>query len=503
MKILLFSTNTNNSNCPPIGLYLMKAYVEERIAEDKVDIKVLSFRSFNLLELLKFIIKNKPDVLGIGCYVWNISSVIPLCEMLKKRFPEMKVILGGPSISFNDKELTGMLQNGYVDFMIMGEGERAFYDVINGIINNDMGSILSIPGLMGKDADNKVYKNKLSANYKVNLDSLPNPYLLYNELQEEARQNGVVYMETSRGCPYNCMYCVSAQVEFSYKSMDIILNELKALNMLGLKNITVLDSTLNFNTMRTKQLLKKIIDEKWELSFTFEIKAECLDDELISLFWDCGLKFAEIGLQSSNENTLRIIKRYHDADKFSTNIRKLLKIGLNIVVDLIIGLPGESIKDWYNSLDYCYRLGNIKISSMVLKVFPNTLLSEVADNYGYKFDPLQMNKIVNSNTMSLQEINLAERISYIINAFWSCENNDYLVNYIRDACDQRYSGKFSLFFADLTDFIYRNKLSHNIMNDVLENKRRILDQFLMQCSSGYNSGGKLDVEVARCAEDLQ
>lgn len=474
MNILLFTINANYSTCPPLGLFNIAAYCQDKHPELQLVFSIKAFRSYKLLQIMKIVAKEKPDLIGIGVYVWNQPQVLELTEKIKALYPNISIVLGGPSVWFGDDEIVNLLKRKKIDYAIKGEGEKTFADLLSCIKSGDPEGLTKIPGLMGMDKQKNIFWNEQSRDHLLDINLLPNPYLVNPELLKQAKKDGVVYIETSRGCPYECGYCAVAKIPLRYKHLETVINEIKNIASSGLRKIVILDGTSNFNIARTKEMLRRIIDLGFDLELQFEIKAETLDDELIMLFKRVGVTFLEIGLQTSNEETLQEIGRHYNKEKFMTNIAKLIKHNHQFMVDLIIGLPGESIDDWFRSVDFCFDFGNIRFASMVLKILPNTMLFERYKEYGYEFDPKQINSILFSNTMSSAMIERAVKMNYILMHFWSLPGNEGLRPYIREICEKHYDHKLSLFLQDAYEHLRDHNLFEEIQNFNFEEKSELI-----------------------------
>lgn len=458
MKVLLIAVNTQNSTAPPLGLYMLKTYYEQYSKTHLCEIKILFFQAPNFIKIFKEIKDEKPDVIGYSCFVWNFNQFIKLNELVKKSLNTIS-IFGGPSISFDDHLLEEQVKNGNIDYLIINQGEHPFYQLLQHIENYNSHSLDLINGIVYRDAEGQLIKNRDILRNTVDLNEVNNPYLVDQELRKNAKDYHIVYYEMSRGCPYSCSYCYEANMPFSSKDIDLIIEELDQFKLLGFKEISVLDATLNFNIKRTKTLLSKIIAKNYNFSFFFEIKAEHLDDELIDMLAKAGVKGIEVGLQSSSLKTLKLINRYFDKVKFETNIQKLIKKDFLLIIDLIIGLPNEGVDDLLNSIEYCYNLGNVKISINPLKVLPNTALYNQIEQFDYKFDTNNMNQIVSSSTMTGLDLHYTYRISHIVLSFWSSEieNKEY-VKKIREICGQYFDSKLTPFIKVMENYIYKAKL---------------------------------------------
>lgn len=486
MRVLLLTSNTNNSENPPLGLYLLKAYTEKYMEDRNITIDVHAFISFDFIKILKFILKYKPDVLGCGCYVWNSRPFQEICKKVKEIMPDVTIIMGGPSISRNNPELDVLLQHNIVKYMIIGEGERIFHKILLNLYDGKQEKNNQLPNCMGKDEDGQIFKRPYDKEWRCNINTLPNPFYLYEEFREAAINYGCVTLETSRGCPYNCSYCVESQIPFYSKDISVVLKELEYLHNLGVKNIAVLDATLNFNIERTKELFTAIIERGWKFDFSFELKAECLDIELMYMLTNIGVRKIEIGLQSSNKDTLKKIKRYFDEVKFIANIKKLIELNIDIVVDLIAGLPEETLEDWFESIDYCYRLGDVNISSNLLKILPGTDIYNEIEKYHYRFDPYNMNGILETSTMTVEDIGIIKKMTTVLNYFWSFEDRQWKQK-MREICDTYFNGSFSKLLMEISAFIMERGTTQK---DITAEKT-VKDILLQELLDYSMKGGKL------------
>ncbi len=482
LKILLITINSNTI-VPPLGQYLISAYYYKTYPTRDIDIKVKYFENYQHFRIMKLIASEKPDLIGLGCYVWNIGSMKSLCKEIKGIYPSVKIVLGGPSISYTDEELLKMVKTDMADYLIVGEGERAFAELINNLFDKTFDMISEIPGIIGKNTSGGIFSNIRTNDYLIEIDDLPNPYEDNPKLVEETRKFGFASLETARGCPFRCAYCITGQSAFqpSLKQRAIrnIISDITYLRDIGLNKIIILDPTFNFDISRSMEILKEIIALKSDFNFMCEIKVELLNDEIISLMREAGFTSIEIGLQTSNLETLKRINRYHDREKFIQNIDKLKVTNMFMVVDLIIGLPEETLDDFCNSLDFCYNLGDIKITCGMLKLYPNTSLYNNREKYKYEYDSQRMNRVVKSSTMTKEEIDFAESMINPISVFWShSECDEYLRSYVRTLCEKYYKNVFSDFIKEITVFLRENGVLEEVTLKLPVDKRKlVLDRF--------------------------
>ncbi len=483
LKVLLLTTNSN-TNVPPLGQYLISAYYQKTYPEKEIEILVKFYENYQQFRILKLIAAEKPDLIGLGCYIWNISAMMFLANEIKNLYPWIKVVLGGPNISYNDTELIQLVKLDKVDYLIVGEGERTFANLLNNLFDNKHNMNSEIPGLIGKNINGEIFSNLRTNDNLIEIDDLPNPYMLYPQLVEEVKEFGFASLETARGCPYKCAYCMCGESSFQpslkQRSIKKIIEDITYLRDSGINKIIMLDPTFNFDIKRSKEILRQVITLNSDFDFMCEIKVELLDDDLIRLMMEAKFKSIEIGLQTSNIKTLKTINRYHDREKFIQNIDKLKQTDMFMIVDLIIGLPNETLNDFNKSLDFCYNIGNIKISCGMLKLYPNTGLYNDREKYEYQYDPERLNKVVKSSTMTKEEIDFAESMINTVNVFWShSECDEYLRSYVRVICERYFNNQFSMLIKELTIYLTEHSSLEMITLKLsVENRKSILEYFI-------------------------
>ena len=327
--------------------------------------------------LLAQIMANDPDVVAFSVYLWNRIVTLELVACLKQINPQLKIVLGGPEISFEDDTFFSRFP---VDALICGEGEIPLRHLLKSWQQDQ--DPTSIPGLR--------MSGSLTSNGQSLLDSLdvlPSPFAA--GLVDLSR--GLVYVESSRGCPYTCSFCMSA-LENRVRSFSIprIFADLQLLIDAEVPLIKFVDRTFNYDPQRARVIFEFILRQNRNSRFHFEIGAHLLDEEtqqLLSTVPDGVFQF-EIGVQSSLPETLEKIGRRASLEKLAENVRQLRKNGnIHLHLDLIAGLPGENYQQFLSSLDWVSALNPHHLQLESVKLLPGSPMRSQATELGLHFDP--------------------------------------------------------------------------------------------------------------------
>ncbi len=313
---------------------------------------------------------------GFSCYIWNIDYILRICQNLKKLKPDARIILGGPEVSFDGEEM--LKRYAFIDYIICGEGETATASLLTDFPENRC-------VIYGKKSD---------------MNELP---FTYSDEDLRAVVNGekLVYYETSRGCPFNCAYCLSAADSgVRYLDMERAKTEIKYLAESGVMTIKFVDRTFNADKKRTMELWRYCLSLDTDTCFHFEIGADLLNDEMIDL-----LKLAkpdkfqfEIGVQTTNENTISEISRKMNMDILTKNVIRL-KNETNVMLhlDLIAGLPYEDFMSFKKSFNEVYKLSPHVLQLGFLKLLKGSPLREKAKDYGMKYSDFAPYEVFSTN----------------------------------------------------------------------------------------------------------
>ena len=337
------------------------------------------------------------DVYGFSCYIWNIEITLKVAENLKKAKPECTVFLGGPEASYNYKEL---LKNSFIDYVFIGEGEETLKQFLNNIPPE------KINGIASKDFANEY-------NPPLDLSLVPLPY--DNEDLKELK-NKIVYFETSRGCPFNCSYCLSSAMHnVRYFPMDYVKKGFDLFFQNNVPLIKLIDRTFNSDKKRAIEIIKYIIENSKNTSVHFEVAPHLLDDEIIGLLNSApkGMFQLEMGIQSINETTLKAINRKTNLSVIKENISK---ISPNIHLDLIAGLPYEDFESFKKSFNYVYFLKPNMLQLGFLKVLHGT---EIAKDNNIKYCSYPPYEVISTKWLSAKEVCILKDIDKIVDKIYN------------------------------------------------------------------------------------
>jgi len=401
-----------------LGVWYLKAIC----GEEQGEISVLE-ATINEDEdrILASIFNEKADVVAFSCYIWNIGEVLKLSENIKKILPTIVIVLGGPEVSFEvDRFLVDHL---FVDFVIMGEGEYTFKKLIYYLKSGNI-NFENIGGLVYRKG-NKVEIND-SYEQACDLDYLPSPY---SDEMLQSIGNRIVYFEASRGCPFSCSYCLSSTSKgVRFFSMERVKNDLDRLIRTGIRQIKFVDRTFNCNKSRAKEILRYVIESSGAknnevtTNFHFEAAADLFDEEMLDILSVApeGLIQLEIGVQSTNSSTLELVDRKTDLAKVFSNISKLrLKGNINIHLDLIAGLPGESFLSFCNSFNQVYMLNPQQLQLGFLKMLKGSKIRSEAELHEYCYRNYPPYEVLFNKFISYEELLVLKGIEEHVDKYYN------------------------------------------------------------------------------------
>lgn len=391
MKTLLIGVNAKYIH-PNLAIRLLKVNCD-------YDCDIIEFTIKDKKEdIINYILSNNYEVIGFSCYIWNIEFIK---EILKELIPYKKTIfLGGPEVSYNAKYY---LKNNLAKYVIKNEGEEAFNKLMH-YLNNENPKIEEIPNLY--------YQDKFTFDKLVDIKNIKLAYDLLDDVT-----NKIVYIETSRGCPYHCGYCM-ASLDNKVRFFDIeeIKRQILLLQKRNARIFKFLDRTFNANKKNFINLIDFIIENhNPNNSFQFEITGDLLSPEIIDYINEKAPKNLfrfEIGIQSTNIKTNLSVGRIQDNAKLFANIRKIQDANIiDLHLDLIAGLPYEDYSSFENTFNEVVKLEPKELQLGFLKLLYGTRLMEDAIKYNYVWQDKAPYEVIQNDFISptdIAEIHLAE-----------------------------------------------------------------------------------------------
>jgi anaerobic magnesium-protoporphyrin IX monomethyl ester cyclase len=358
------------------------------------------------------LLADNPDVIAFSVYIWNREKTLALVDILHTIRPDLRIVLGGPEVSFDNERL--FASHPGLTALIHGEGELPLQTLLQAWKQGNKPT--NTPRLSWRNGNN--IETEQNGPVLTDLDLIPSPFKL--GLADLSR--GFSYYETSRGCPYNCSFCMSA-LDSSVRSfsMERILDDLTYLIEQKVPKIKLVDRTFNYDAKRARQIFAFILEQNKESHFHFEIGAHLLDEETISLLErvPTGMFQFEIGVQSTLPQTLAAIDRKVSTDKVLQNVSALMsRTQVELHLDLIAGLPGESYADFMHSIDTVMALGPEHLQIEPVKLLPGAPLRNDAKRLGIRFDPNPPYTIV-SGSLSYFELEKVRAISRLLDLSWN------------------------------------------------------------------------------------
>lgn len=344
------------------------------------------------------ILAQKPEIVGIGVYIWNATDVHDLIEILKKISPETTIVLGGPEVSHKPFRINWQ----YADYIVQGEGEITFYTLCKDILD-------------GNKPQQKVIQAQMPLLKEISL-----PYRFYSEHDIGFRY---IYVEASRGCPFECEFCLSAIDErVRGFDMDKLLTEFEILWQKGARNFKFIDRTFNLNIKLANQLMDFFLAKTEPYTLHFEVIPDNFPERLkerIKQFPPGALQL-EIGIQTLNEKILANINRRMDLQKVRENITFLEKeTHAHLHLDLIIGLPGESVESFAENLNRLKSMSDSEIQIGILKKLSGTTLDRHDKAYHMIYSDKPPYEILQNDFISFAMLQKLKRFS----RFWDLTYN--------------------------------------------------------------------------------
>ena len=427
MKILLAACNAKyiHSN---LAVYDLKAYSSD------YDKEVL-LREYTINqpkdEILKDIYGSGADVVCFSCYIWNISFVRELIRDLAKILPETAFWAGGPEVSYDaEKFLTEMPE---MTGVLVGEGEKTFHDLLEYYIDGK-GSLGEIRGIAYRDGEEIRHNGWREL---MNLSEIP---FVYQHLEEF--ENRIIYYESSRGCPFSCSYCLSSiDKKLRFRDLELVKKELQFFLDHKVPQVKFVDRTFNCKHEHAMAIWKYILEhDNGVTNFHFEVSADLLRDEEMDLMAKMrpGLIQLEIGVQSTNQETIRAIHRHMDLDKLERCVDRVHSFrNIHQHLDLIAGLPYEDYDTFHRSFNDVYQMKPDQLQLGFLKVLKGSLMKEEAEKYGIVHKEKEPYEVLSTKWLPYGDVLKLKAVESMVEVYYNSgqfqHTLEYLVPLAKDA----------------------------------------------------------------------
>ena len=443
-KIVLTAINSQYVHLNVAVRYLKK-YVEKN-SDIKLDIYETNINN-QLMNIIKDLFEKQPDMIIFSTYIWNKEYVFSITKELKKILPDVKIALGGPEVSYEWDKI--MAENQEIDYIFTGEGEKV-------LLNFFTKDISEVKGVVYREGDNLKY-NGIEPLIE-NLDIIPFPYD-DEELQDRTK---IFYYESSRGCPFNCSYCMSSiDKSVRYYSVDRTKEDLKRFIDSPIKLLKFVDRTFNLSKEKYMAIWRFLLENYREgITFHFEINANIFDDETLDFLETVpkGYFQFEIGIQTIDAQAMKSIGRINKLEKLEYNIRRISR-NIHLHLDLIAGLPYETYDKFRESFDYVHRLKPEMIQLGFLKLLKGTKMYDEREKYGYKYFSKPPYEVFSNEFISFAEMVKLKNLEKVLDFYYNSEKFPESVQWI---IENHYESAFS-FYEDVADYFDKRgylKVSH-------------------------------------------
>ena len=474
MKILLAACNAKyiHSN---LAVYDLKAYASAY--EDDIFLKEYTINQTKD-EILKDIYSSRADIVCFSCYIWNISFIEELMEDLPKILPETIFWAGGPEVSYDGVQFLQKAPS--MTGVMRGEGEKTFLELADYYIGGK-GSLKEIPGIVYRE------NGEIRDNGWRELTDLSEIPFVYENL--DRFENRIIYYESSRGCPFSCSYCLSSiDKKLRFRSLDLVKKELQFFLDHRVPQVKFVVRTFNCKHEHAMEIWKYILDhDNGITNFHFEISADLLREDEMELMSHMrpGLIQLEIGVQSTNPDTIHAIHRHMDLDKLKRSVATVHSFrNIHQHLDLIAGLPYEDYDRFRQSFDDVYAMEPDQLQLGFLKVLKGSRMQEEAEKYGIVHKKREPYEVLSTRWLSYSEILKLKMTEDMVEVYYNSGQFGHTLAYLLPYFPDPFS-----FYEKLGQF-YEEKgyseISHSRMR-----RYEILLEFLRE---------KTEIQVKEAAE---
>jgi len=398
-------------------------YIAQSLYNNGIEYIVMDFAlGYSINELLKKIKLFQPDLLAISMFTYKYAEAYEKIKKVKKEFKELKIVCGGPHITtYGESALTECSE---IDYGIKFEGENAILDLCSGK------DLRKIPGLIYRE-NSKIINNP-NPTFIENLDSIPFPEYHNFELENYPIRNSsvnerIIPLVTSRGCPYNCIYCTVKSImgkKFRTRSVENVISEIEYWYNKGYRKFSIVDDNFTLIRSRVLEFCQKIKDKGFEnLYFLLQngIRADKIDYELLVKMYDTGFREIGVGVESSQNQILKMLNKNENIETIEKAIKNLCEIGFAVDLYFIVGSPGETFEDVLSTAEFSCKYPVNYVFFFNLIPYPKTTLFDwVRENGKFIYEPeYYLNKInssMNKPVFETPEFSAKERKKALITA---------------------------------------------------------------------------------------
>lgn len=475
-----------------LAVYSLRSYAGRELREH---IEVAEYTINQQMEdILADLYRRKPDVIGFSCYIWNISLVKKLIREFHKLCPEVPVWLGGPEVSYGYSEIFENFPE--VTGIMTGEGEETFRELLQAYVEAERKAVgetspkvqrnhaeeekkgaekmaseppqgvreegrkaaedrrrrgglrelaLRIPGTATRDGF-------FGMRDPLDMNALPFPCQELDDAEEETVKNKIIYYESGRGCPFSCSYCLSSlEKQVRLRDMDLVKRELQYFLDKRVKQVKFIDRTFNCNREHAMGIWRFLTEhDNGVTNFHFEISAELLTQEEFELFSRMrpGLIQLEIGVQTTNRETLRAVHRSSNPEKLKMTVMSVHKLrNIHQHLDLIAGLPYEDLGSFRKSFNDVYAMCPDQLQLGFLKVLKGSEMHERAKEYGIVYQSEPPYELLYTKWLSYEDVLELKKVEKMVELFYNSSQFGHTLKMLERLFETPYA-----MFLSLADF---------------------------------------------------
>lgn len=448
MNILLMTLNSKfiHSN---LALLSIKKYVEHYSAtwEKPISMTMKEFTINNDLDsILWEIYEGHYTHIFVSTYIWNIEPLSILFSNYSQLNHKSEIFFGGPEVSFNPQEQ--LEKNEFLKGVILGEGEETLLELLKNI--QEKGEVKAIPGLMIREGENFI-----SAGPRQLIEPLDRIPFAYDSALLETLENKILYYESTRGCPFQCSYCLSSSIKkVRFLSLDRVYEDLDFFLLHKVPQVKFVDRTFNLKKEHALAIMRYLIENDNGLTnFHFETTATLLDESYFEILKNArkDLFQFEIGVQTTHIPTMEAICRTMPFDTLKSNTQKLIELGnAHVHVDLIAGLPFESYERFLKSFDDVMKIGAHHVQLGFLKILKGTAIDDQVDQYQYLVRREAPYEVLQNKWMSYEELQKLKKIDLLLEKFHNSGKFKQTMRFLVEKFQENYAELYTAFLDQAT-----------------------------------------------------